>query len=731
MDSAIPPISGHAILVLLFQLALLLLLARTLAEVMRRIGQPEVIGELIAGILLGPTVLGHLAPGLFEAVFPQEATQFHLLEMVSWLGMVLLLLLTGLETDIRIMKSLGRAALMASVFGMVIPFGSGLLLGWILPDAYLTDPENRPVFAAFLATAMAISAMPVIAKILLDLNLMRRDIGMVILSAGVVDDTTGWMILSVIAGVAAGGTFRPLDTGMTLVWLAVFLAAMRWVVYPVMSRVIRYVNEEVGQAGADLTLILTLTFVAAAATEAIGVHAVFGAFVAGMLVRQVRRVRSDSLHTLEHFVLSGLSPVFFAFAGLKVNLWELTGWQLPLLVLAVAVAGKLVGCYVGGRLGRLSHWESLAIGFGMNARGAMGLIVALIGLSLGLLTQEMYSTIVLVAVVTSVMAPLLLRWAVPHLPLNEEEKRRMQDDGGLPLLPSGAARILVPTAGGLNAMAAIRLAAPLVRRQDGQLVVFYVESRPPAGGWRSLGIRRRPSVAGTNLDEHFRQAGEVVGSGPGLLVTRKASNPDVAAAVTGEAARDYDLLMIGAARDASLYDPLTHRVVLDSPIPVVIVRRGPRDFPESSPRLLVPFDGSLFARYAVEFSFAVSAAAGGHVTVLHVVDEARLAFGSLPVPERRIAHSATQAQVAEIRGQLLAVLGPAAARYGLSFSTHIVAGGSPGETIIAESGSDRFDLLVVGAESKLLGTPLFLGQGTAEIVERAVCTTAVVIPRTE
>jgi Kef-type K+ transport system membrane component KefB/nucleotide-binding universal stress UspA family protein len=729
LDDSIELLSGQAILILLLQLAVLLVLARLLAELMRRIGQPAVIGELLAGVFLGPTVLGHLFPELFAWAFPQEAAQFHLLEAVSWLGMVLLLLLTGLETDIRIMKNLGRAALSASVFGMVIPFASGLLLGWYLPDRFLADPADRNIFAAFLATAMAISAMPVIAKILMDLKLMRRDVGMVILSAGVVDDTTGWLLLSIIAGIAAGGAFEPGALGQTLLWLAVFLAAMRWILYPGMNRLVGYINERVGLAGADLTLILGFTFLAAATTEAIGIHAVFGAFLAGIVVRQIRRVRTSSLHSLELFVLSALSPIFFAFAGLKVNLWDLSGWELPVLVFGVAVGGKIAGCYVGGRLGRMSHWESLAVGFGMNARGAMGLIVALIGLSLGLLTQELYSVIVLVAMATSLMAPLLLQWAVPHLPLSDEERRRIEDSGQVPLLPRGSVRILVPTAGGQNAMAALRLAGPLARARGGQVTALYVESGHPGEAKKRRWLPRRPSLAGTNMETHLRQAAQVVGEGTGRLLTRKVSRPDVAGAVLEEARRDYDLMMIGAAGDTPLHDPLTQRILKDSPVPVVIVRRSSEPLPATAVRLLVPFDGSLFSRYAAEFAFAFAAAAKGHVTVLHVVDEARITSSSLPVTERRVAQTADPLEAADLELQLRLALGAAAARHGATFSTRIVTGGSPGETIVSESRSDYHDLLVLGAENKLLGAALFFGQGTAEILERAGCTTSVVVPR--
>src|SRR5688500_1651378 len=205
MAEALRPLGGHAIFVLLVQLSLLLLAARVGAELCRRMALPAVLGELTAGIVLGPTGLGHFAPQVFAVLFPPISEQFHLLDVVGTLGMVLLLLLTGLETDLRLLRNLGRAALIASMLGMLVPFASGFVLGILTPDAYVAQPEQRLVFSAFLATARAISAVPVIAKVLMDLDRTRRNLGRVIRSAGVVDDTAGWLTLSVIAGVASKG----------------------------------------------------------------------------------------------------------------------------------------------------------------------------------------------------------------------------------------------------------------------------------------------------------------------------------------------------------------------------------------------------------------------------------------------------------------------------------------------------------------------------------------------
>ncbi len=191
-------------------------MARVGAELAKRIGLPSVVGEMTGGIALGPTVLGHYFPGAFAAIFPPSAEQFHLLDAFGSVGMCLLLLLTGLETDLRLLRNLGRAALIASVMGMVLPFGLGFGLGYLMPAGVPDRSESPDPVQSVPGDAMSISAMPVIAKILIDLDLTKRNIGLVILSAGVVDDTVGWLILSLIAGAATHGVVHVADLGLTI-----------------------------------------------------------------------------------------------------------------------------------------------------------------------------------------------------------------------------------------------------------------------------------------------------------------------------------------------------------------------------------------------------------------------------------------------------------------------------------------------------------------------------------
>jgi Kef-type K+ transport system membrane component KefB len=201
----VPSLSEKQILSFLTQFILLVLTARLLADLMRRAGQATVIGELMAGVVLGPSILGKCLPGIERRIFPPEPIVNHLVEASAWIGVIMLLLCTGLETDLNTLRNVRRPAALVSSLGIVVPFAGGFLLGWYLPVVYLAAPNQRLIFALFLAVAMSISAVPVIAKILIDLDLMQRELGLLILAAGILDDSVGWLLLSVVAGLAARG----------------------------------------------------------------------------------------------------------------------------------------------------------------------------------------------------------------------------------------------------------------------------------------------------------------------------------------------------------------------------------------------------------------------------------------------------------------------------------------------------------------------------------------------
>jgi Kef-type K+ transport system membrane component KefB len=707
------------LLLLFAQMALLLVASRLLGELFKRLDQPVVIGELVAGIVLGPSLFGWLWPAGFATVFPAQAAQVHLLEVVAWIGMVMLMLLTGYETDVRLLRHLGRAALTSSLFGMVVPFAAGFVCGELLPDPLLADPSRRHLFAAFFATAMAISAMPVIAKILLDLELTQRDIGVVILSAGVVDDTTGWLVLSVIAGLAVGGGYSPLTMARTLGFTFGFLALCAWVVFPLSKRLFRLVDDRFRTHHNDLALIVVLALLGATATEAIGIHAVFGAFVVGCMLRQVPRLRPASVQRLESVALSVFAPIFFGLVGLKVNLRALGSPWILGLVLGVATAGKLIGSTVGGLVGRLRFWESLSIGMGMNARGAMGLVVALIGLTLGLLNEQMYSVIVAVAVLTSLAAPIALRWTTKRIKLTDEERARMAADAEVGLVEPTRLRALLPTAGGPNALGAARLAAGIARGEGATLTALYVD-RTPGGLWRRLTRSLRPpDLAGRNLQDHLEAIKTLAAERAVRVEPRRLDGDDVPALIRREAEHGADLLLLGAGPRArqALRGELIGKLLEAAPCHLAIVRALGRD---PFRHLLVPFDGSYFSRSAVELAVLFAEGTGARVTVLYAMEagDGREEESALDEGFRRMMATT-----------MMTTVSPVLTRTSAQVRVVVREANQTTAPVLRELDAGRYDLVVVGAESGAVQHRLGVGFDVERLVNEAPCSVAVLVPK--
>lgn len=418
-------LTEHHVLILLVQLAALLLVARLCGEVALRCGQPPVIGQLLAGVLLGPSVLGALLPRVRAFLFPVEATQSSLMEVLSWLGVLFLLLLTGMETDAALLRRHRRPVTLIALTGIVLPFGLGVALGHALPETMLTTPESRLVLSLFLGTALSISSVPVIARILQEMGLLQQRVGQLILASALADDTVGWVILSMVARFAARGTIEPVEAGRAVLGTAAFLLFCALLGGRLVNGFLALVKERCRGDYCLTTACIVLMLAGAAVTQFLGVHALLGAFVVGILLRRSPDVTEEALQPVAALTSAVFAPVFFASAGLKVNLVLLDNpailWVGFLLVASAAV-GKIAGGYLGARFGRLPHWDALSIGFGVNARGAMGLIVGVLGFSLGILTVEMFSLIILMVVLTTALTPPLLRWSTAR-------GERMKDEG--------------------------------------------------------------------------------------------------------------------------------------------------------------------------------------------------------------------------------------------------------------------------------------------------------------
>ena len=404
------------VVTLLLQLATMLVLARVFSEIAQKFKQPAVVGEIMAGILLGPTILGSVFPEVFEFLFKSHPMSNIALAGYTQVAVVLLLFIAGLEVELNLVLSQGKRALNISFFGLVIPFAFGFTAPFFFAEFFGFSEGSKLLFSLFMGTAMAISALPVIVRTLMDLNLFKSRMGMMIVSAAMVDDIIGWMIFSIILSFM-GKESGSIGLGYTIFLTVGFTAFMITIGKSLINKVLPWINKRLAWPGGLISLSLAACFLAAAFTEFIGIHAIFGAFIIGVAIGDSEHMTERAKEIIHQFVNNIFAPVFFVSIGLKVNFFTNFDPLLILVVIIVAYAGKVIGCGFGAMRGGLERGEALAIGFGMNARGAMEIILGLIALENGLITEKLFVALVVMALVTSMTSGPLMKWALKLKPL--------------------------------------------------------------------------------------------------------------------------------------------------------------------------------------------------------------------------------------------------------------------------------------------------------------------------
>ncbi len=395
-------------------LGVLLLVARVLGELVRSVNLPAVLGELMAGVLLGPTVLGALSPSIFSGLFPSTPGFATGLQAVTGLGITLFLMVAGIEVDLSAILRQGKASVVISVFGMVIPFAVGFGSGMLFPAVFDSGSSvDSLYFSLFLGTALSITALPVIAKILIDLNMYRSDIGMILIAVAVINDIVGWLLFATILGLLHSESNAMsiwVTIGMTVGFTVLVLTLGRFIIDSILPPLQAYTSWPGGVLG----FAVTGGLLAAAFTEWIGIHSILGAFMFGVAFGDSTHLREKTRQILDHFISFIFAPLFFASIGLRVNVIEHFDFGLVLLVLFIASAGKIIGSIVASKLMGFSDRESLAIGFGMNARGAMEIILALLALEARLIGEEMFVALIIMAMITSLVAGPAMQWIMGH-----------------------------------------------------------------------------------------------------------------------------------------------------------------------------------------------------------------------------------------------------------------------------------------------------------------------------
>ncbi len=388
----------------------MLLMGRLLAEAARKFKQPAVVGEIIAGLLLGPTVLGMINPDWFQSLFPVPSSSAIVLTGFVQVAVIMLLFIAGLEVDLHIVWQQGRQAVFTSLLGLVIPFFIGFIFPYNFPEFFgIAEGQQRIIFALFMGTAMAITALPVIVRILMDLNIFKSRMGMLIVASAMVDDVVGWLVFSVILGMI-GKNGGSMSVYYTIILTIGFVIFMLTIGRGLLNRVLPWVNKKMAWPGGVLSLSLALCFLGAAFTEYIGIHAVFGAFIVGVALGDSEHFSERAKEIVHQFINNIFAPLFFVSIGLRVNFITNFDPLLTLIIIVIAFAGKIIGSGVGTKLGGFTWRESFAAGFGMNARGAMEIILGIVALENGLINEKVFVSLVIMALVTSMSSGPLMKW---------------------------------------------------------------------------------------------------------------------------------------------------------------------------------------------------------------------------------------------------------------------------------------------------------------------------------
>ena len=393
---------GNGPLQTILQITLLLTFAAILGGLAKKLHQPAVLGEILGGIILGPTVFGILAPGLHSELFPAAGESAEILHVVAYLGLIAFVFIAGLEVDLRSLRQQRKSTLLISIFGILHPFSFGFGMVLLLPALWGTSQGDLRVFALFMGTALSISALPVIARILMDLDLMKEKLGMIIVGAATCDDVVGWSLFALILSSLNAGISLTINLGLTL---GVFglTACVIYLAKSDKSRQMPFFWRWI------VDLIAISMLVASIASEFVGAHGIFGAFLAGVILSQRQARRDLILKTAYGPVMTILAPVYFASIGLKADFARDFVLAIVLLVFLAACAGKIMGASMGAWLGGISGGDALAIGFGLNARGAMEIVLASAALDYGLIDKRIFVALVIMALATTMISGTMIQ----------------------------------------------------------------------------------------------------------------------------------------------------------------------------------------------------------------------------------------------------------------------------------------------------------------------------------
>ena len=464
----------HTVVLVLIEVLIVIGLSRLVGLGFKAIKQPLVIGEIFAGIMLGPSLFGLIAPGLAHSLFPAETMPY--LNVLSQIGLIFFMFLIGLELNPKYLSGNLKTAILISNLSIIVPFASAFGLSFVLYPLVSNNHVNFAPFALFLGAAMSITAFPVLARIITENNLQGTRLGTLALTCAAVDDVTAWCILAVAIAVARHGSIDQ-QAILTIIESVVYIGFM----FTVGRWFLKRLSKHHHRAGRLSQLVLAIIYMGVVAsaliTEFIGIHLIFGAFLLGAVMPKDEELVRELAIKTEDFVLIFLLPIFFAYSGLKTQIGLLNSpnlWLLSALILLVAIGGKYTGTYVAARLSGIDKREASALGWLMNTRGLTELIVLNIGLELGVITPLLFTMLVIMALVTTFMTSPLLEWTYPKrlIRLDIVESEAEIPIEALPEAYIAQYRILVPVANPAAQKGLLQLATAIAVNNRQPAVVY-------------------------------------------------------------------------------------------------------------------------------------------------------------------------------------------------------------------------------------------------------------------
>lgn len=704
--------SGPSDALFLVQIIVLVVVGRLFGEAMVRIGQPSIMGQIIGGILLGPSLFGFLLPSAQSAIFPDIDTQKAMTDAVAQLGILFLLLLAGMETDLSLALRLRRAAAGVSLTGIVVPFTLGFGLGELLPASLLPDPDARLVTSLFLGTALSISSVKIVATVVREMDFMRRNVGQLIVASAIIDDTIGWVIIAVTFSLAKEGAVDLATLAKGVIGTILFMAFSFTIGRRLVFEIIRWTNDRFKSDLPVLSAIIAIMGAMAIVTDAIGVHTVLGAFVAGILVGQSPILTRQIEGQLRALTTALFMPVFFGLTGLHTDLSVLTDPSIMVLavgLIVIASLGKFGGAFAGAKFGGFSNAEAVALGCGMNARGSTEVIVASIGLSVGVLDERLFSVIVAMAVVTTMAMPPTLRWALARLPMREEEKERLELEAFEERsFVSQFERILLATDHSASSDLAARISGHFAALRKMPVTVLDIGEEENAADLQERGTTDTPRAQ--QISERVKETAEMavetqdkgaeLGQDDPIHISVRDRDGKLADVLAESAEKGHDIMFVGiqptSGESAQYSEKLSAMIDAFSGTTAIVTSRGMIASEDRNLRILVPISGTERSLRAAEFALVIAKATGAATTAVYFRDP-KEATSPSRVSDTGNGHRAAFEQLDRI-----------ASFYEVEVEKVAPHASVPEVAILRHARSGRFDLIILGV-SRRAGKELSYG----------------------